>query len=558
MTPLEKAPLEEVLERLGDVKKVGDGYEALCPSHGDEKSRHLYVSEADDGRVLVHCFKGCTFREVFEALNLEPSDAFPKALKKGKRRREYQIRDHTGTLIASHHREDLPEGTKNVSWSRPDGSTGLGGLKTSSLPLWGAEAIGSVPEDVPIVLTEGEKAASALTYRFLPAVGTVTGASGTPNKESLAPLKGRLVVLWPDADDDGRAHMRRIGKQLRCLGCDVRWYEWREAPEKGDAADHPAILKGEGLADLKESLSSAPRFTAPHDPATDGASTFEYVLDEYVRLLELRMRQGGVTGIRTGLAKIDNGTHGLNKGYSYIIAARPNVGKSCLAGQIALQAALQDHRVLLQTPEMSAVQYLDRFACYVAGVDYFRTQEGRISEQEKGHLHAAAVKIAGLPLEIDEWGGQSVARIRQNIELHEPDLVVIDYLQYVLPEDVRASRNQQVGQVSRDLSRLKSEYNLPIVIAAQLNRATEHRQSSEPLLADLRDSGEIEQDADVVMMLHRPDMSDPSVEATDEEINIICRKNRMGQLWRVRAHFVPGQQWLSDSARGFMVGRDVS
>lgn len=541
-------PIEEVLERLSEVKKVGEGYEAYCPAHGDEKNRHLFVSEADDGRVLAHCFHGCSFREIFEAIGLEPKDAFPKVIRKGRGKREYKVRDHTGKLLCTHHREDVGAGDKNVWWSTPDGKSGLGGLKTSSLPLWGAEAIGSVLPEAPIVVTEGEKAASALTHRFCPAVGTVTGASGTPSKDSLEPLRGRFVVLWADNDDEGRAHMRRVGKQLKALDCDVRWFEWADAPLKGDAADHPATLKGIGIAELKEALSAARRFLAPHDPATDGASSFEYALDDYTKLLNLRTKHGGVTGIRTGIPKIDEGIHGLNKGYSYIIAARPNVGKSLLAGQIALAAAQRGRRVLLQTPEMSAVQYLDRFACYVSGVNYFDAQDGRINQAEKARLIAASELISELPLVVDEWGGQSVERIRQNIELHEPELVVVDYLQYLVPEDNRASRNQQVGQISRGLSRLKSEYNLPVLIAAQLNRGSEHRQAPEPLLADLRDSGELEQDADIVMMLHRPDMADPSVDAQDEVVNIICRKNRMGQLWHVKARFVPGQQWLQQGA----------
>lgn len=541
---MENNPLQDVLERLENVKKSGQGWDAFCPSHGDDTTRHLFVSEADDGRVLVHCFKGCTFLEIFEAMDLQPKDAFPRARKIGNKR-EYDVRDHTGRVLGVHHRDDS-NGKKRVWWTTPSGETGLGGLKTDSLPLWGAEAVSSVLPETPIILCEGEKAASALTYRFIPAVGTVTGASGTPSRETLSVLTGRKVVIWPDNDEEGVKHMRRIAKQLIHLDCEVFWFEWDESPDKGDAADHPAILKGVEIKELKESLASAPRFTAPHDPATDGAATFEYVLYEYQKLLELRRKDGGISGIRTGLPKIDRGIHGLNKGYSYIIAARPNVGKSLLAGQIALEAAKQGHRVLLQTPEMSAVQYLERFACHIAHVNYFHAQDGKINDSQESDLKAAARIISRLPILVDEWGGQSVDRIRENIERHDPDLVVVDYLQYLVPIDPHTNRNHQVGQISRDLARLKSEFKLPVVIAAQLNRGTEHRQSSEPLLADLRDSGELEQDADVVLMLHRPDMADPEVKAEDEDVNVICRKNRMGQLWRVKTHFVPGQQWLTD------------
>lgn len=538
-------PLEEVLEALGDVRRSGEGYAALCPSHGDTKSRHLTVSEGEDGRVLVYCHKGCTYREIFQALGMEPKDAFPKPIRSG-HKRQFPVRDHTGRVVAIHHRDDTNKEKKGMWWSTPDGKSGLGGLKGDSLPLWGAEAISSVSLETPIILCEGEKAAFALTYRKIPAVGTVTGESGTPTREVLSVLENRTVILWADNDEVGEKHMRRIGKQLSHMGIEVRWFEWDDAPNKGDAADHPDIRRG-NVESLKGTLYAAPRFIAPHDPATDGAATFRYAEAGYDELLAMRRKSGGITGIRTGIPRVDAGTHGLNRGYSYIIAARPNVGKSLLAGQIALTASMSNHRVLLQTPEMSAIQYLDRFACYLAGVDYFRVQDGRFSDEEEGDLRVAARTVSRLPLVVDEYGSQPIERIRANIERHEPELLVVDYLQYLSADDARANRNQQVGQISRDLAKLKSDYNLPVVIAAQLNRGIDQRgKESEPILSDLRDSGELEQDADIVMFIHRPDMADPDVPAEEETVKILCRKNRMGQLWQTNVHFAPKQQWFTD------------
>lgn len=546
------AGLSEVLGRLEGVRRSGEGYAAFCPAHDDTKRPSLTVSETEDKRILAFCHKGCTFREILDALDLTVSFPFPKPSREGNKR-HYRVRDRAGRILAVHHREDTSGeagSKKRVWWSTPDGKGGLGGLKSDALPLWGAEAVGSVPLDEPVVVCEGEKAASALTYRGIAAIGTVTGAAGTPASESLAVLSGRPVVLWPDSDEDGVAHMRRVGKllsRLREPPTEIRWYEWEEATDKGDAADHPAVLRGgASLSALGAQLRSAPMFVPPYDPAVDGASTFTYVLAEYEFLRALRRKEGGLTGIRTPLAKMDDQLHGLNKGYSYIIASRPNVGKSLLSGQIALGVAMQGHRVLLQSPEMSAVQYLDRFACYVAGVNYFRVQEGRFSDSEERKLSGAARVVGSLPLLIDDYGGQTVVRVRENIERHEPELVIVDYLQYLLPDDVRANRTQQVGQISRDLARIKSDFGIPVVLAAQLNRASEHRQNSEPLLVDLRDSGEIEQDADVILMLHRPDLHNLEVEAWDEEVVLFCRKNRMGQLWHTKLWFVEGQQWLSD------------
>lgn len=540
------SPTQAVLEKLSGVTKSGEGWAAFCPAHDDSGGKSLTVTEAEDGRVLAHCHKGCSFLDVMNALDLDATNAFPKPMRNGERR-DFSVRDKTGRVVAVHHRKQDGD-KKRVWWSTPEGKSGLGGLKGESLPLWGSEAVGSVPTHEPAVLCEGEKAAFALTYRGIPAVGSVTGASGTPGEESLQALANHTVVLWPDNDDEGRSHMRRIGKLLDRMGVATRWYEWEEAPEKGDAADHPSVLRGspEELLELREVLGAAPRFVAPHDPRNDGASTFSHAEPAYAELRALRRKEGGVTGIRTGIPKLDNKVHGLNKGYSYIVAARPNVGKSLIVGQIALTAAERNYRVLLQTPEMSAVQYLDRFACRVADVDYFRAQDGKTTEEEERRLDGAAHAISRLPLLVDDYGGQTVGRVRENIERHEPELVVIDYLQYLQADDSRANRNQQVGQVSRDIARIKSDYNVPVLVAAQLNRAVESRGRGEPILADLRDSGELEQDADVVLMLHRPDMHKPDVAPAEEKIMLLCRKNRMGQLWHTSLGFVPGQQWIHD------------
>lgn len=537
-------PLNEILEKLGNVKQRGEGYDAACPAHEDT-SRHLFVSEADDGRVLAHCKHGCTFREIMEALGLELKDAFPKPLRDGKKRR-YSVRDHTGKVTAIHHREDRDDGAKRVWWTTPDGKGGLGGLKGENLPLWGAESVSATSPDQPIVLCEGEKAAFALTYRGIPAVGTVTGAATTPSVDSLRVLDGRTVILWPDNDSQGKGHMQRIGKILQNeLSVKVKWFAWEEAPDKGDAADHPFIRRNMP-EDMRDALYDAPDFVSVRDKVADGAVQLVHAVPELEKRLSLSRKTGGVTGLRTGVPKVDNAIHGLNPGELYLVAARPNDCKSTFVGQVALTVAEMQGRVLLQTPEMSEVGYLMRWACYKADVDFFQAMKGNITDGQQSQIMQAAKIISQLPLLVDDLGTQTIGRIRENVERHEPDLLVVDYLQYLTPDDTRASRVQQVGQLSRGLAQIKSDYNIPVLAAAQLNRGNEHEKRS-PLLVDLRDSGEIEQDADIVMMNERPDKNKPDVAGTSEEtIWMHCRKNRNGQLWSAPLHFVPGQVWLSD------------
>jgi replicative DNA helicase len=275
-----------------------------------------------------------------------------------------------------------------------------------------------------------------------------------------------------------------------------------------------------------------------------GASTYADVLDEFAALIGSRRANEGVTGIRTGLSKMDRALGGLNPGISYIIAARPGIGKSLVISQISQTAANQGYRVLIQTPEMSKLQYLDRLAHAMAHVDYEEAQEGIMSDEEEERVNGCAAIIAKLPVYIDDHGTQTPSRIRANVLRYKPDLLLVDYLQYVSPDVPNPSRNQEVGAISRALTRIKSDFHIPVVLAAQLNREVEKRHDKRPTLADLRDSGEIEQDADAVMFLHKPGKWDES--KPDDELEIHCEKWRFGSLWETTLYLKtePKENWL--------------
>ena len=164
---------------------------------------------------------------------------------------EYLIRDVTGTPIAVHVRRETPDG-KKLSWQLPDGTSGLRGLKTADLPLFGVDRLG---KGATVVITEGEKAAEALLGAGVQAVGTVTGAAGTPGARVLAELTGRAVVLWPDNDDVGRKHMERIATGLVGIASSIHQIAWREAPDGGDAADY--LASGRTAADVYDELIDA-------------------------------------------------------------------------------------------------------------------------------------------------------------------------------------------------------------------------------------------------------------------------------------------------------------
>jgi replicative DNA helicase len=245
--------------------------------------------------------------------------------------------------------------------------------------------------------------------------------------------------------------------------------------------------------------------------------------------------------------QVDNETH------LYLLANEGLVThNSVCIGQFALTAAQQGYRTLLQSAEMAAFQYLQRMAYYHAEVSYFRGMDGKTSDQEEKLVDAAEEDIGALPLTVDDLGSQNIDRIRRNIEQHEPDILFVDYLQYLVPDDPRAPRTQQVGQLSRDLARIKGDYNIPIVSAAQLNRKAEDRTDRRPMMSDLRDSGEIEQDADAIMLIHRPNRFKKDEE--DNLMEIDCQKFRPGITWFAEFSFLHDQMFITEKQNN-VVGR---
>ena len=175
----------------------------------------------------------------------------------------YEVRSRDGALVAIHKRIDLPDGGKHFAWLRPGGTVGLNGTATSELPFYNAHLIDTWGPGVPIVVTEGPKAADALMAMGILAVATVTGAAGTPSVAVLRDLEGRIVLLWPDNDEPGRAHMLRIAAQLEPIAA-VGWVEWPEAPQKGDAAD---FVVGRTADDVRALLATATTVPAADAPA---------------------------------------------------------------------------------------------------------------------------------------------------------------------------------------------------------------------------------------------------------------------------------------------------
>ncbi len=228
------------------------------------------------------------------------------------------------------------------------------------------------------------------------------------------------------------------------------------------------------------------------------------------RIDELHKGGIGLRGVTTGFTDLDNVLSGFQKSNLIILAARPGTGKTAIVLNMAQYIALQQKRaVAIFSLEMSKEELVDRFLVSQADVDAWRLKTGKLSEDDFTRLSEAMGQLAEAPIFIDDTPGLNMQEMRSKARRlhmeHDIGLIIVDYLQLVDPGRKVESRVQEVSIVSQSLKNLARELNVPVLSASQLSRAVEHRGEKRPQLADLRESGAIEQDADVVMFLYRPD-----------------------------------------------------
>jgi replicative DNA helicase len=266
------------------------------------------------------------------------------------------------------------------------------------------------------------------------------------------------------------------------------------------------------------------------------------ILEAYFdRLDTLHQHKGDIVGIPTGFADLDKLTGGLQRSDLIIIAARPSVGKSALGLGMSFAAAVQHgHTVGLFVLEMSAEQIVQRLLAMETGVDSHRLRMGFIDDSEWNSVVRAFGRLSEASVFIDDTASASLMDVRSKARRlqaeHGLDLLVIDYLQLMTAGRRTDNRVQEISEISRGLKGLARELNIPVVALAQLSRAVESRQSHVPMLSDLRESGSIEQDADVVMFIYREDTYDPD---TDRKgiADLIVAKHRNGPVGTVHLRF---------------------
>ena len=251
----------------------------------------------------------------------------------------------------------------------------------------------------------------------------------------------------------------------------------------------------------------------------------------FERIDELHRNSGMLRGVPTGFHDLDNILGGLQKSDLIVLAARPSVGKTSLALDIARQAAILHKKIVgVFSLEMSKEQLVDRLLCAEAGVDLWKLRTGKLSDREEDgdfpRIGHAMGNLAESSLYIDDTAGANIMEIRTKARrLHSEkglDLLVIDYLQLMESSSAGENRNQEISQISRALKSIARELNIPVIALSQLARAVEMSKPAIPKLAHLRESGAIEQDADVVMFIYRKsaDKNYREEEIAPEERNI--------------------------------------
>ena len=268
----------------------------------------------------------------------------------------------------------------------------------------------------------------------------------------------------------------------------------------------------------------------------------EVIKDSITAIEKLFHRGDNYTGIPSGFKELDDLTSGFQRSEFIVVAARPSVGKTALALNIAQNVAIQQQlKVAVFSLEMSKEALMQRMLCSEARIDSQRLRKGLLRTEEWGPLTTAAGKLSEATIFIDETPGisdmQLRAKARRIQSRHGLDLVIVDYLQLMSSIRKKEGRTQEISEISRSLKALARELSIPVIALSQLSRAVETRgRDKRPILSDLRESGAIEQDADVVIFLYRDELYNPQ---SDREglAEIIIQKQRNGPTGTIELKF---------------------
>ncbi len=280
---------------------------------------------------------------------------------------------------------------------------------------------------------------------------------------------------------------------------------------------------------------------------SDYTAMDEMLADALEHIELLRKNKGALRGLKTGFRDLDKKTAGLQKGDLVIIGARPAMGKTTFAQNLAYNiASINNKGVLFFSMEMAKNEIVERMISDVAGVDNWKIRTGNLSDEEFARINDAMAEMDEIPIFIDDTSSMTIMELRNKARRamhdHNIGIVIVDYLQLIQGSDrYKGNRVQEVTEISRGLKILARELEIPVVALAQLSRSVTGRDDPRPVLSDLRESGSIEQDADLVMFLHRPDyykQNDDNYEPTNIT-ELLIAKHRHGAVGKIELYFHP-------------------
>ncbi|MGH2756319.1 MAG: replicative DNA helicase [Actinomycetota bacterium] len=380
------------------------------------------------------------------------------------------------------------------------------------------------------------------------AVDAITVADELARRGKLESIGGKpyihgLLEAYPTASSAG--HYARIVEELAIL---------RRLIEAGTHVQELGFSMPEDIADTLNDAEETIFNVGDKRLKDDYHEIRKLLMASMVSIEKLYERGENLTGLSSGFPDLDEMTAGFQPSNLIIVAARPSQGKSSLMNDFALAAALKNHvPTVIFSLEMSKEEVVKRFLSSEARVDAQRINKGALQEQDWTKLSAALGRLAEAPIFIDDSANISLmemrAKCRRLKAKHGLGLIVVDYLQLMQSPRRSENRVQEVSEISRSLKILARELQVPVVCASQLNRMVESRADKRPLLGDLRESGSIEQDSDVVMFIYRDEVYNPDTEARGEA-ELIIAKHRNGPTGKVRLAFMNQYTKFASIAKG--------
>ncbi len=321
----------------------------------------------------------------------------------------------------------------------------------------------------------------------------------------------------------------------------------RRLIEAGTLISEHAYEESAEIGDLLGEAEKVLYSVSEQTTKTDYVALESLLADAFDRMEELHKNKGALRGLKTGFRDLDKKTAGFQKGDLIIIGARPAMGKTTFAENLAYNAATINNRgVLFFSMEMANAEIVDRMISDVSGVNNWNIRTGNLSDDDFGRIGDALGEMDSVPLYLDDASSMTILELRNKARRaahdHDIGMIVVDYLQLLQGTDRYAgNRVQEVTEISRGLKQLARELEIPVVALAQLSRSVTGRDDPRPVLSDLRESGSIEQDADMVMFLHRVDyynQNKPDFVPTNIT-ELIIAKHRHGPVGKIELYFHP-------------------